>query len=117
MSQPEHGPALELGSATIGAWTVRAAREDGALAAGGEAPVDLWVTGGTGQPAAVRIWIGTETGAESVKQRANVESSDDPTHYHAHAEAPTPIPDGSLLWVELEDESGAKTAGSFDLKR
>jgi hypothetical protein len=111
-----HGPALELGSTTIGEWNVRATRDEGEVKAGGEAPVDVFVTGGTGKVAAVRFWIGTEDASGSVKSLAAIEDSAK-QNWHAHAEVPSPLPEGSKLWVEVEGESGNKSLGSFDLKR
>jgi hypothetical protein len=114
--QEGHGPALELGTATIGDWSTRAARDEDVIAAGGESPVDVWLTGGKGKISAVRFWIGTEDAAGSVKALAAIEDAADPTHWHTHVEIPKPLPAGCKLWVEVVDESGAKSVGSFDLK-
>lgn len=111
-----HGPALELGSSAAGDWTVRASRDESAIFAGGEAPVDVWVTGGTGNVKAVRFWIGVEDAAGSVKALAAIENASDPTHWHTHVEVPQPLPEGSKLWVEVESEAGVQSIASFDLK-
>jgi hypothetical protein len=110
------GPSTELGSATVGGWTVRATREETAITAGGSAPVDFWITGGTGKVTAARCWIGVADAAGSVKALAEVEDASDQTHRHTHVEVPNPIPAGSKLWLEVEDDSGAKNVASFDLK-
>jgi hypothetical protein len=83
--------------------------------AGGEAPIDVWVTGGP-KVAAVRFWIGTEDAKGSLKAKAVIENADQPNHWHTHAEIPDPLPAGSKLWVEIEAEGGAKSVISFDLK-
>ena len=112
----DEGPVIELGTAMAGPWNVRVARDAGAIAAGAEPPVDAWITGGSGTIAAVRFWIGTADAAGSIKVLAEVENPADQTHRHAHVEVPKPLPEGSKLWVEVEDNSGAKNAAGFELK-
>lgn len=116
---PGHGgEVIELGTISIGDLTVRASRDKGELKAGGDVPVDVWLTTTDGKPAsatAVRFWIGTEDAKGSLKARGEVEDPAKPNHWHNHVEAPNPLPDGAKLWVEVEASLG-KTAGSFDLK-
>jgi hypothetical protein len=114
---PSHhsGKVIELGSSKIGPWSVRASRDEAPIKAGGDAPIDVWVDG-TPKVAAVRFWIGTEDAKGSVKARAQIEFPDQPNHWHTHAEVPSPLPAGSRVWVEIEDERGAKSTGSFELK-
>lgn len=114
-----HGAAIELGSGTIGPFGVQAMRDEGAVEAGKEAAVDVIVTPaaeGGAKVAAVRFWIGTEDAAGSVKARAEIENAAEPNRWHTHAEIPSPLPAGSRLWVEIEDDKGALHTGSFDLK-
>jgi hypothetical protein len=113
----DEGPMIELGSAAAGGWTVKASRTEGALSPGGETAVDCSVTGGSGTISAVRCWIGTEDAKGAIKALADIENAADPSHRHAHVEVPSPIAEGSKLWVEVEDSSGAKSAASFDLKK
>lgn len=109
------GPIIELGTTTIGPFTVRASRDQGELTPGGDAPIDVWLTGGDiSKVTAVRFWIGTEQGDNSVKAKADIEIPSEPNHWHTHAEVPSPLPDDSRLWVEIEVE-GQKLVGSFDL--
>lgn len=110
------GAVVELGSTTIGPYTVRASRDEGELKPGGEAAIDVWVSGDGPKVAAVRFWIGTQDGAGSLKAKADIEDPKEPSRWHTHAEVPEPLPAGSELWVEIEDDSGAKSAGSFSLK-
>jgi hypothetical protein len=112
-SSGAHGATTELGTQTIGGWTVRASR-DGEIVAGKDAPIDAFLSGGTGKIAAVRFWIGAADAAGSVKARAEIEGQ--PNHWHTHAEVPNPIPAGSKLWVEIEIEDHTTQSGSFDLK-
>jgi hypothetical protein len=111
-----HGEVIALGSQTIAGWTVRAARDTGAIVAGKDAPIDVWLTGGSGKVAAVRFWIGTADAATSVKARASIEDPAQPNHWHTHAEIPDPMPADTKLWVEIEMEDGSVQSGSFDLK-
>jgi hypothetical protein len=110
------GQVIELGTASIGGYSVRASRDQGEIKPGGDAPIDVWLTDGTSRVIAVRFWIGTQTGDESVKAKADIENPAEPNHWHTHAEAPSPLPAGSKLWVEIELEGQGKQIGSFDLK-
>lgn len=112
------GPMTDLGSSSIGSFTMKASR--GQIAAGSDAPINAWLTpsvgGANANVVAVRFWVGTQSGAESVKAKAEIEDPAQPNHWHGHAEVPNPIPAGSRLWVEIEFEGQGKQAGSFDLK-
>ena len=110
------GPIVELGTATIGSFSVRASRDQGEIKPGGDAPIDVWLTGGDiSKVTAVRFWIGTEQGDQFVKAKADIEIPSEPNHWHTHAEVASPLPAGSKLWVEIEVD-GQKHTGSFDLK-
>lgn len=115
-----HGGAIiELGTTKIGELTVRASRDKGEIKAGGDAPIDVWLTTADGKPAAVtavRFWIGVEDAKGSVKAKADIEDPKQPNHWHTHAEVPDPMPEGTKLWVEIE-AGGGKTVGSFELKQ
>ncbi|HYD01638.1 MAG TPA: hypothetical protein VEB22_10465 [Phycisphaerales bacterium] len=112
------GHVIALESATIGQWTVKATRDEGKIVAGGEAPIDVTLTpaAGAGKVAAVRFWIGAADAKGSVKAKAEIEDPKHPGTWHTHAEVPSPLPAGSRLWVEIEDDKGAVHTGSFDLK-
>ena len=109
------GAVIELGNATIGSFSVRASRDQGEIKPGGDAPIDVWLTG-TDKVVAVRFWIGTQDAKGSVKAKADIEDPKEPNHWHTHTEVPNPLPPASKLWVEIETEGGQKTAASFDLK-
>ncbi|MCI0675572.1 MAG: hypothetical protein L0Y42_07335 [Phycisphaerales bacterium] len=110
------GKVIELGTTTIGPFSVRASRDEGEIKVGGDAPIDVWLTGGDiTKVTAVRFWIGTARGDDFVKAKADIEIPSKPNHWHTHAEVPTPIPAGNKLWVEIEI-GGQKHTGSFDLK-
>jgi len=102
-----------LGEQTVDGMTVKASRDDVEFAAGGEAPIDVWVDGGDGKTVgvtAVRFWIGTEDGRGSVKAKAAIEGD----HWHTHAEIPATLPEGAKLWVEIE-RGDERSTTSFDL--
>jgi hypothetical protein len=111
----ESETTVALGAATIGGWTVGVTRGEGDVKPGGEVAVDLQLTDGAGTIDAVRIWIGAADGAGSIKELAKPEEGGGANHYHGHAEAPSPLPAGSKLWIELEIKGQAKQAGSVPL--
>lgn len=113
------GAVIQLGTSKIGAFDVMATRDEGQIVAGKDAPIDVTVTptaGSTAKATAVRFWIGTEDGKGSVKAKADIEDPNQPNRWHTHAEIPNPIPAGITLWVEVEDDKGGKSVGSFDLR-
>ena len=122
-ASPGHGhggPVIALGTATIGTFDVSATRDEGAIVAGKDAPIDVTVTpasGSTANVVAVRFWIGTQDAAGSVKAKADIENPAEPNRWHTHAEIPDPIPAGAMLWIEIEDENGGVSAGSVELKQ
>lgn len=117
---PGHGGGvIELGSARIGPFDVKATRDLGQLVAGKDAPIDVIVNPASGQTAkvgSVRFWIGGQDAKGSVKAKADIENPKEPNHWHTHAEIPSPIPAGAKLWVEIDDDKGATSVGSFELQ-
>lgn len=79
--------------------------------AGEEGHLDVTVTGDA--PAAVRAWVGVADATGSIKALLEKESE---TGYHGHLELPDPLPDGSQLWIEVEDAGGQKQKGSFSFE-
>ncbi|MCW5769949.1 MAG: hypothetical protein KIT19_14835 [Phycisphaeraceae bacterium] len=113
------GPVIALGEQTIGSFSARATRDEGQIVAGKDAPIDVTITAAadaTAKAVAVRFWIGTEDAKGSVKAKAEIENPAEPNRWHVHAEVPNPIPAGSKLWVEIEDDKNGTSVGSFDLK-
>lgn len=113
------GKVIDLGAGVAGPFAVTATRDEGALEAGGEAPIDVRVTpaNADAKVVAVRFWVGLESGVGSVKALAAIEDPAEPDRWHTHAEVPNPIPDGAKLWVEVEDGAAAKHVASFDLRK
>lgn len=116
----DHGGAvIELGAIKIGSFDVKVTRDKGEVVAGKDAAIDASITpgaGGAAKPTAVRFWIGTEDAKGSVKAKAEIENAKEPDRWHTHAEVPSPIPAGSKLWIEIEDDKGGKNRGTVDLK-
>lgn len=116
---PGHGgTVVALGEQAIGSFMAVATRDAGEIAAGKEAPIDVTVTPGAeggARVSAVRFWIGTEDAKGSVKARASIEDPNSPSRWHTHVEIPSPVPAGSRLWVEIEDDKGVTSVGSFEL--
>lgn len=106
-----HGATTPLGELAVDGLTIRASR-DGDITPGGDAPIDVWVTGSTAPIAAVRFWVGTQDAKGSVKAKAELEKD----NWHTHIEVPNPLPEASMLWVEVETDAGATSLASFDLK-
>lgn len=113
------GKVIDLGTATAGGFALKATRDEGAVVAGKDAPIDVVVTPAEGAkaPVAVRFWIGTRDAKGSVKARAGIEDPKEPMRWHTHAEIPNPLPSDAKLWVEVEAVGGVKSVESFDLKR
>jgi len=107
----DHAKDIALGTATAGGFEIKASIAE-TVKAGAEAHISVTVTGGTTQVSVVRVWIGSEDAKGSVKEKADKEEHG----FHGHATAPDPLPAGSKLWVEVEDDKGAKHPASFDLK-
>jgi hypothetical protein len=105
------GPVIDLGAATLGPYSVQAARGLAEIKAGGEAAIDVRVTGDGPKVTAVRFWIGTRDVASSIKAKAEIHDPKEPNHWHAHVEVPDPLPAGSSLWVEIENDQGIKSVG------
>lgn len=106
----DHSNRIELGTQTVAGLTLKATQEE-PIKPGGEGAFDLAITGG--KPRAVRFWVGTEDGLDSVKAKAEEET---PNNWHAHVEVPDPLPAGSKFCAEVEPASGERFTVSFELK-
>ena len=106
----DHPNRVTLGEQSKGGLKL-VAMQDEPVKPGGEGAFDLVITGG--KPKAVRFWVGTEAGEESVKAKAVEET---PDNWHVHVEVPDPLPAGSKFWAEVEPATGEKFNVSFDLK-
>jgi hypothetical protein len=111
----DHVNQTVLGETTVRGLKFKAL-QDAPAKPGGEGAFDLVITGypAGGKPKAVRFWVGTERGDESVKAKAEEET---PDNWHVHAELPNPLPPGSKFWAEVEPATGEKFNVSFDFKQ
>ena len=73
--------------------------------------VSLIAVGGD-RPATIRVWVGVESGKGSRKTKVHSHGAT----YHAHANVPSDLPEGSKLWVEVQAMNGEKESGSIDLQ-
>ena len=63
-------------------------------------------------PVAIRVWVGNETAAGSIKGKAIGSDGD----YHADATCPAELTDDAALWIEIESADGTRTTGSLPLE-
>jgi hypothetical protein len=103
----DHGAEHPLGSLTIGAHTFELIQA-GAITAGKEGAIDMVFPAGKPRPGTVRAWVGVESGEGSMKSKLDKEGD---RAVHGHFEVPSPIPAGSKIWIEIE-ENGQSLRGS-----
>ena len=53
-----------------------------------------------------RGWIGVASGKGSMKSLWELDGE---THLHGHVEVPATIPDGAMLWIDLEVDGATET--------
>ena len=76
------------------------------------AVLDVSIVQSTGTPAAaIRVWIGDESGVGSLKIKVHSHG----TSSHAHAKAPAKLPENSALWIEVQNVDGTSGSGSIQL--
>lgn len=96
---------IRVGEHTIGVFQVAK------ITPGKEGDFDLDFPAGVALPSAVRGWIGVESGQGALKVRFEKETA---SRMHGHPEVPSPLPDGSALWIEIEGQTGvAKASVAF----
>jgi hypothetical protein len=105
------GERKELGSKEVAGYTVKVTQA-GDVKAGEEAVFLLVLSGGAGKPKAIRAWVGVESAEGSTKGKCE----DEEKEWHAHVEAPKPIPDKAQFWLEVETPDGKKKV-SWDYKK
>lgn len=107
----DHGEEYPLGDLTIGAHSFHVLQE-GDVVAGEQAAVTLEFPADKPLPDTVRVWFGVESGVGSMKARLPKEGAH---ARHGHVVVPKPLPDGSLLWIEI-DENDQKQRASIAWK-
>ncbi len=101
-----------VGTLTLGAYTIVIHQEGAAVAPGATSRFVMKVSGGT--PTTVTGWIGLATGEGSAKKVATYDPKD--SDFDDDVVAPTPIPAGAQLWVEV-DTNGKKDVGAIAWKK
>ena len=104
----DHGERIEIGEAQAGPHSVHVA-VFGDIEAGHEAVLDIEVSGAG--VAAVRAWVGNESGRGSMKSKVDGEDG----IYHGHVEVPATLADASAIWIEVEASNGTRSKTSFDM--
>ncbi|MEQ1632351.1 MAG: hypothetical protein ABL997_08260 [Planctomycetota bacterium] len=107
-----HTDRQDLGEIVVGGHAIHVFQV-AAMVPGKEGDFDLDFAAGATLPTAVRGWIGAESGQGSMKVRFGKETA---TRMHGHPEVPSPLPDGSALWIEVEGPSGV-SVGSVAFRR
>lgn len=108
-----HGTPHDLGTRTVGAHSFELV-VFGTVEAGHETAIELHFPKDKTLPGTVRAWLGVESGEGSEKSKVG-KDADVPNGLHGHLDAPKPLPAGSKLWIEIEDNGKTDRAG-FDWK-
>ena len=82
----------------------------GDIEPGAELHVELEPSGG-GSPETIRLWVGEESGAGSLKAKADAHGD----HLDGHVEVPDELASGAKLWLQVESSSGASETKGLDL--
>ena len=98
-----------MGSSDLGDFKIKVA-SIGEITPGKEGVLDGEVSGGS--LAAIRAWVGVESAKGSLKSKMGVSGKG----FHGHVEVPTTLPDGSAIWLEVEDAAGKKHKASFKME-
>ena len=101
-----HGAEHALGDVALGEHKVQVVVL-GDVEAGKEADFDVRFAAGSKRPETLRAWIGVESGQGSMKTRFANEGD---TVMHGHVQVPSPIPEGSKVWIEIEAAAGTSKA-------
>jgi hypothetical protein len=114
-AEPEHKHGTKrkhkLGRQPIGAYTVSVILI-GEVEPGEHVDFDIKLIDAKSDPKALRVWIGTQDAAGSMKATGTKVK----TTYTGEVTAPSPMPKDAKLWVELETEEGTKS-GSFEMEK
>ncbi|MBA3683882.1 MAG: hypothetical protein H0W72_01375 [Planctomycetes bacterium] len=97
-------------TAVINAVTVTVSAA-GAIVSGKTVELHLGITPEAPAPKAVRAWIGLESGKGSTKGKAHLHGSDS----HVDVEVPSPLPEGSAVWIQVDPAEGASGKASVPL--
>ena len=101
---------VDIGTVTIGDMKVSLAQGHGKIAAGKEGHLVVKLPYRDDGATIVRAWIGTKDRTLSMVGKGTYAPSHD--DYDVHANAPDPLPENTMWWIELEKPDGTKVVGS-----
>tara|TARA_R110002072_G_scaffold101703_1_gene224000 strand:- start:1678 stop:2187 length:510 start_codon:yes stop_codon:yes gene_type:complete len=105
----DHGDERDLGSVTIAGIMLRVSMV-GEIKPSATVHLEMERTDGP-EPAAIRVWIGDETGTRALKSKAIGSTGD----FHADAEVPDNVSLPTSLWIEVENADGTHESGSISI--
>lgn len=103
------GETHELGSVTVAGVTLEVSIT-GDIEPGAELHVGLKPSGGA-SPGTIRLWVGEESGAGSLKAKADAHGD----HLDGHVEVPDELAPGAKLWLQVESSSGDSETKGLNL--
>jgi hypothetical protein len=107
-----HGHAeVPLGSTIVGGIEIECAQGHGETAPGKEMHLVVKLPYNDNGATIVRAWIGTDDRLQSLVTKGDYAPAHD--DFDVHAEAPDPLPEGAMWWIELERPDGTKAVGSI----
>jgi hypothetical protein len=107
----DHGEHHDLGTTTTAGISYQVLQLG--APAGGEQAVEIVLGTDSAKPAALRAWVGGESGEGSMKTKADGTGP----KYEMHLEVPEPLAADARLWVEVEGVAGERGVAGFELKR
>mgnify|MGYP007011823679 CR=1 FL=1 len=110
----DHGEEVSLGTTTIGDYEVECWQAHGEVEPGKEMHLIVKLPFNDNGATVVRAWIGTENRLASFVGRGDYAASHD--DYDIHAEAPDPLPENAMWWIELERPDGTRAVGSIAVR-
>ncbi len=101
---------VDLDPVTIGGMRIELAQAHGAVAAGQEGHLVVKLPYNDSGATIVRAWIGGEDRTMSMVGMGEYA----PSHgdYDIHAVAPSPLPENTMWWIEIQKPDGTKIVGS-----
>lgn len=105
-----HGE-VALGSVTVDGMQIELAQGHGAVEPGKQGHLVIKLPYNDNGATIVRAWIGTDDATLSMVGLGVYAASHD--DYDIHAVAPTPLPEQTMWWFEIEKPDGTKVVGSI----
>ena len=101
---------VDIGTVTIGDMKVSLAQGHGKIAAGKEGHLVVKLPYRDDGATIVRAWIGTKDRTLSMVGKGTYAPSHD--DYDVHVNAPDPLPENTMWWIEIAKPDGTKAVGS-----